>query len=120
MRWVMVWDFAERITISLPSSKASSISCVKNNRSMYHKLDIVSHKSLRDRILHYLSLQARKSNALAFDIPFSGSDLADYLNVDRSALSRELQRMAEDGLIRFTKNHFELLDTDGGLAILDF
>lgn len=102
MRWVMVWDFAERITISLPSSKASSISCVKNNRSMYHKLDIVSHKSLRDRILHYLSLQARKSNALAFDIPFSRSDLA------------------EDGLIRFTKNHFELLDTDGGLAILDF
>lgn len=93
---------------------------LENNRSMYHKLDIVSHKSLRDRIMHYLSLQAKKSNALAFDIPFSRSDLADYLNVDRSALSRELQRMAEDGLIRFAKNHFELLDTDQGLTMIDF
>ena len=93
---------------------------LENNRSMYHKLHLVSHKSLRDRILHYLSLQAKKSNALAFDIPFSRSDLADYLNVDRSALSRELQRMAEDGLIRFAKNHFELLDADQGLAMIDF
>lgn len=83
---------------------------LKNNRSMYQKLDMVSHKSLRDRIIHYLSLQQKKNNCVVFEIPFTRSELADYLTVDRSALSRELQRMAHDGLIRFSKNQFELLD----------
>ncbi|MNF04433.1 transcriptional regulator FixK [compost metagenome] len=83
---------------------------LENNRSIYQKLDLVSHKSLRDRIIHYLTLQAKKNNAAEFEISFTRSDLADYLTVDRSALSRELQRMAQDGLIRFTKNRFELLD----------
>lgn len=85
---------------------------LENNRSMYQKLDLVSHKSLRERIIHYLSIQARKNNSPAFEIPFGRSDLADYLTVDRSALSRELQRMAQDGLIRFTRNQFELLAVD--------
>lgn len=83
-----------------------------NNRSMYQKLDLVSHKSLRERILHYLALQSKKHNSSSFEIPFSRSDLADYLSVDRSALSRELQRMAEAGLIRFSKNYFELIDRE--------
>lgn len=82
---------------------------LENNRTIYQKLDLVSHKSLRARILHYLTLQARKNNAPQFVIPFSRNDLADYLTVDRSALSRELQRMAVEGLIRFSKNQFELL-----------
>ena len=85
---------------------------LENNRSVYQKLDLVSHKSLRDRIIHYLSLQAKKNNSACFDIPFSRNDLADYLTVDRSALSRELQRMAQDGLIRFSRNRFELLEVD--------
>jgi len=83
---------------------------LENNRLMYQKLDLVSHKSLRDRIVHYLSLQARKNNCAVFEIPFTRSELADYLTVDRSALSRELQRMADEALIRFSKNRFELLD----------
>lgn len=82
---------------------------LENNRAIYQKLDLVSHKSLRERVLHYLGLQAQKNNSTRFEIPFSRSDLADYLTVDRSALSRELQRMAQDGLIRFSRNHFELL-----------
>ncbi|RAU91855.1 Crp/Fnr family transcriptional regulator [Paenibacillus sp. YN15] len=93
---------------------------LENNRSIYQKLNLVSHKSLRDRILHYLSLQAKRNNAAEFEIPFSRSDLADYLTVDRSALSRELQRMAKDGLIRFSKNRFELLDAENQLRISDF
>ncbi|MDF2939175.1 MAG: hypothetical protein K0Q90_4548 [Paenibacillaceae bacterium] len=93
---------------------------LENNRAVYQKLDLVSHKSLRDRILHYLSLQARKNNAVQFEIPFSRSDLADYLTVDRSALSRELQRMAKDGLIRFSKSRFELLDPENQLKFSDF
>lgn len=82
---------------------------LENNRSVYQKLDLVSHRSLRDRILHYLQLQARKNRSPHFTIPFSRSDLADYLTVDRSALSRELTRMADDGLITFSGNAFHLL-----------
>ncbi|AIQ52482.1 Crp/Fnr family transcriptional regulator [Paenibacillus sp. FSL R7-0331] len=85
---------------------------LENNRAVYQKLDLVSHKSLRERVLHYLSLQAQKNNSLSFEIPFSRSDLADYLTVDRSALSRELQRMAQDGLITISRNRFELLAED--------
>ncbi|WP_340012508.1 Crp/Fnr family transcriptional regulator [Paenibacillus sp. FSL H7-0690] len=93
---------------------------LENNRSIYQKLDLVSHKSLRDRILHYLALQTKKNNSACFEIPFTRSDLADYLTVDRSALSRELQRMAQDGLIRFNRNQFELLDAENQLRISDF
>jgi len=93
---------------------------LENNRLIYQKLDLVSHKSLRDRIMHYLALEAKKNNAASFAIPFSRSDLADYLTVDRSALSRELQRMAQEGLIRFSKNQFELLDVEHQLQISEF
>lgn len=93
---------------------------LENNRLIYQKLDLVSHKSLRDRIMHYLTLEAKKNNAASFTIPFSRSDLADYLTVDRSALSRELQRMSQEGLIRFSKNQFELLDVEHQLQISEF
>ena len=83
---------------------------VKNNRLLYHKLDIVSHKSLRQRILHYLELQARRNHSSTFSIPFTRADLADYLTVDRSALSRELRRMEQEGLIKYSKNQFQLLE----------
>lgn len=81
---------------------------VENNRLLYHKLELVSHKSLRQRILYYLELQARRHRATSFTISFSRADFADYLMVDRSALSRELCRMADDGLISFTRNQFQL------------
>ncbi|MNO63008.1 transcriptional regulator FixK [compost metagenome] len=67
-----------------------------------------------------LALQTQKNNSACFEIPFTRSDLADYLTVDRSALSRELQRMAQDGLIRFNRNQFELLDAENQLWISDF
>ncbi|WNS45599.1 Crp/Fnr family transcriptional regulator [Paenibacillus sp. MMS20-IR301] len=93
---------------------------LENNRSVYQKLDLVSHKSLRERILYYLHLQAKKNNSPSFEIPFSRNDLADYLTVDRSALSRELQRMAQDGLIAFNRNQFELLGEGDQVNALRF
>lgn len=85
---------------------------VANNKGLYRKLDLISHRSLRSRIMHYLELQARRQRALSFAIPFSRADFADYLMVDRSALSRELCRMAADGLIAFSRNRFELLERE--------
>lgn len=71
--------------------------------------------ALRGRIMHYLELQARRNRSLSFAIPFSRADFADYLMVDRSALSRELCRMAADGLIAFSRNRFELRGRENAL-----
>jgi len=86
---------------------------VANNRELYRKLDLVAQKSLRQRIVQYLELEARRKASRSFTIPFSRADLADYLLADRSALSRELCRMADEGLIRFQRNRFELLTPMG-------
>lgn len=79
-----------------------------NMRQLY-KIDILSKKSLRERILLYLSLIARRKKSSAIEIPFNREEFADYLCVDRSALSRELSRMQKEGLITFEKNRFVLL-----------
>ncbi len=67
-----------------------------------------SSKSIRDRVSSYLSEQATINNSNHFSIPFNRQELADYLNLDRSALSNELSKMRADGLLDFYKNSFEL------------
>ena len=81
----------------------------QNMRQLY-KIDILSRNSLRDRIMLYLALQAKRKKTNALVIPFNREEFAAYLCVDRSALSRELGRMRKEGLIDFHKNHFTLLD----------
>lgn len=83
-----------------------------DNIKKHYRIAILSRHGLRERIMMYLSMQANRRNALSFDIPFSREELADYLCVNRSVLSHELTRMEKEGLIRFRKNHFELL-SDG-------
>ena len=83
------------------------ISAAKNlglNARMMH----TAARSIRERLLSYLSYEAREKGDNHFFIPFSRQELADYLGVDRSALSSELGRMQRDGLIRFHKNEFTL------------
>nr|WP_315103527.1 Crp/Fnr family transcriptional regulator [uncultured Catonella sp.] len=66
-------------------------------------------KSIRDKLLSYLSEQALINGNAHFTIPFNRQQLADYLGVDRSALSNELSKMQKDGLISFKKNEFTLV-----------
>ena len=66
-------------------------------------------KTIRDKLLTYLSNEAQKRHSNSFDIHFNRQDLADYLNVDRSAMSFELSKLQKEGLIEYNKNHFELL-----------
>ena len=61
------------------------------------------------KILGYLSEEAKKHNSNSFSIPFNRQQLADYLSVDRSAMSNELCKMRDDGMIGFKKNWFTLL-----------
>ena len=66
-------------------------------------------KSLRGRVAAYLGTVAMQRGSREFDIPFDRQELADYLSVDRSALSKELGRMRDEGIVAFRKNHFCLL-----------
>ena len=80
-----------------------------NNTRLIEKTEILCKKTLRSKILAYLEQEARNHGCRSFTIPFNRTDLANYLDADRSALTRELARMKEEGLIDFTKNNFELL-----------
>lgn len=68
----------------------------------------ITSKSIRTRVMNYLSSEAIKRGTMEFDIPFDRQQMADYLNVERSALSKELGRMQKKGILTFHKNHFHL------------
>ncbi len=68
-----------------------------------------SPKTIRGRVMSYLNSVSIQNGSDSFSIPFDRQQMADYLNLDRTALSKELGRMQRDGLITFNKNHFTLL-----------
>ena len=70
-----------------------------------------SSKSIRGRLLSFLSFQAAKNDCREFDISFNRQQLADYLSVDRSSLSNELSKMQKEGILTATRNHFILHDS---------
>lgn len=65
-----------------------------------------SPKSVRGRVMAYLNSVSFKTGSREFDIPFDRQQMADYLNLERTALSKELGRMKNEGLIEYKKNHF--------------
>lgn len=69
-------------------------------------------KTIRGRVMAYLDSLATAKATQEFDIPFDRQQMADYLNVERTALSKELGKMKREGLIRFHKNHFILPSHD--------
>ncbi len=81
----------------------------EKNRKLVQKLDHMSKRSTREKLISYLSEQAKKQNSASFTIPFNRQQLADFLSVDRSAMSNELCKMRDEGLLEFDKNSFKLL-----------
>ena len=69
----------------------------------------MSKRTIREKLLTYLSIQAQVQGSRYFEIPFGRVELAEYLCVDRSALTRELTKMKADGLIDYDKNCFRIL-----------
>ncbi len=67
-----------------------------------------SPKTIRGRLLSYFSQQIPAQGSNKITIPFDRQQLADYLNLDRSALSKELGKMRRDGLLEYHKNTFEI------------
>lgn len=76
---------------------------------MSRKTEYLSARGIREKLMSYLSSQAQMSGRDTFLIPFDRQELADFLSVDRSAMSRELGRMKREGILNFRKNQFHLL-----------
>ena len=80
----------------------------EKNRKLIQKIGHMSNRTTRTKLLSYLSEEAAKQNRSHFTIPFNRQQLADFLCVDRSAMSNELCKMRDEGLIEFDKNEFTL------------
>lgn len=80
----------------------------RKNLALTRKVSHMSKRSTREKLLSYLSGQALGAGSDAFEIPFNRQQLADYLCVDRSAMSSELCKMRDEGLLVFDKNRFQL------------
>ncbi len=78
------------------------------NQEFLRKVEVVTKRTLREKILTYLSLQAQLQGSRYFTLPLNRAELADYLCADRSALSRELSLMRSEGLIDFDRNLFRI------------
>ena len=70
----------------------------------------ISRTSIREKLLTYLTRQAERTGSLTFTIPMGRTELAEYLCTDRSAMTRELSRLRDEGIISFDKRTFTLLN----------
>ena len=77
--------------LSLTSQKASELS---------EHLDILSQRTIRDKLMAYFIIQCSKNKSHSFNLPFTFSLLADYISADRSAMMREIKKMKDDGIIK--------------------
>lgn len=79
------------------------------NLILLSKIEIISRRNTREKIIHFLEMQKEKNKSKIFYIPYSRKEMADFLGVDRSALSRELSKLKEEKVIDFDKNTFKIL-----------
>lgn len=102
---------------SSPSVNSWSMTFVSNllsvsahkNLALSERSFHTAPKTIRGRVLSYLNTVSLQKDTHEFDIPFDRQQLADYLNLERSALSKELGKMQRDGLITVRKNHFIII-----------
>ena len=108
---------AKRIITTCPTACRFHTIVVQNlffsisekNRKLVRKLSHMSKRSIREKLISYISEEATRQNSSSFTIPFNRQQLADFLFVDRSAMSNELSKMRKEGLLEFERNCFKLL-----------
>ncbi|MGN0642593.1 MAG: Crp/Fnr family transcriptional regulator [Huintestinicola sp.] len=113
---VIVFDI-ERLLTVCPTACDFHSKAVQNlfyalsekNRKLVRKLGYMSKRTTREKLIAYLSEEADRNNGSSFSIPFNRQQLADFLSVDRSAMSNELCKMRDEGLLEFEKNRFVLI-----------
>lgn len=80
----------------------------RKNLILTQKMELVSKRTMREKILAYLSAQSQNQGSNTVKIPFNRQQFADYLSVNRSSLSIELSKMQKEGIIDFYKDTFKL------------
>lgn len=113
---VMLID-CRRITLSCTSACSFHSRIIFNllkvvatkNLIFNQKIEIISRRTTREKLMAYLMLQAKQNGSNSFTIPYDRQSLADYLGVDRSAMAAEISKLRKDGVIDCRKSHFELL-----------
>lgn len=77
-------------------------------QSICEHLAVLSQRTIRERLMSYFEILSSQSGSDTFELPFNMTALADYLSVDRSAMSRELGKMRDDGLLRIERKKITL------------
>lgn len=116
---VMLFDI-RRILTTCSSSCGFHTKLIQNllytiaqkNVLLTKKMEYISKKTIKEKLLAYLSSEAMKAGCPTFNIPFNRQELADFLSVDRSALSSEISRLQKKGIISCRKNAFTILMPD--------
>ncbi len=113
---VLLFDVMRVLTVCSAACRFHSMvvqnlvfAIAEQNRQLVQKLGHMAKRSTREKLMSYLSEEAKRQGGSVVMIPFNRQQLADFLSVDRSAMSNELGKMRDDGLIRFEKNQFTLL-----------
>ena len=113
---VMVFDFRKIFTVCSSACRFHTtvvqnlfFAISEKNRQLVQKLGHMSRRTTRDKLISYLSEQAKRNGSSTFSIPFNRQQLADFLCVDRSAMSNELCKMRDEGLLTFVRSRFTLI-----------
>lgn len=113
----VLWLNVRRVLSTCPSACSFHSRMIRNllsdlagkNLRFNEKLTHMGKRTTRGKLLSYLSAEAIKKGNAEFDIPFNRQMLADYLSVERSAMSSELGKLRDEGILKFDKSHFILL-----------
>lgn len=84
----------------------------EKNYSLNNKIDILMLKGMRNKLATFLLNEANKNGSLSFTISPNRNELADYLNVSRTSMCRELSKMKSDGIIDYYKNSFKIMSSE--------
>ncbi len=116
---ILLIDVA-RIVVTCPAACPFHTRLIENLMAVLARKNILlgtkirhlSRRSTRDKLLSYLSDRAREVGAREFNVPFNRQEMADYLCVDRSAMSAELSKLKAEGILDYNKNQFTFLRRD--------
>ncbi len=113
----VMWLNVRRLLTACPEACSHHSRMIQNllsalankNLRLNEKLTHMGQRTTKEKLLSYLSAEAQRYGTTEFDISFNRQQLADYLSVERSAMSAELCKLRDDGVLCFEKNHFRLL-----------
>jgi len=111
---ILLIDYQKIISIGVSSLHLKLIKnmmriLARKNIILTQKMEHLSQRTTRQKLLSFLSMQAKQAGGREFEINFTQGELAEYLSVDRSAMCTELSKMQDEHLLLYKRSYFELL-----------